>query len=48
MLGGKELEEAGVAETLRAIAKWEGNMPSMPEKRGLGDIVRQSDGTFDD
>ncbi|KAK0667336.1 putative linoleate diol synthase [Cercophora samala] len=49
LLDGKDPNEAALPEVLRALAKFDRDIPNEPENRnGLGGLVRQADGTFDD
>jgi len=48
VLGGKEPEEVGVGEMVRALAKWEESIPAKPEERRFGGLARQADGTYED
>lgn len=48
MLDGKDPEEAKLADVLRALAKFERDLPELPEQRAFGGLVRQQDGTYDD
>ncbi|KAK0649837.1 linoleate diol synthase [Cercophora newfieldiana] len=48
LLDGKDPEQAQLADVLRALAKFERDLPEQPEERGFGGLVRQQDGTFED
>ncbi|CAP60153.1 uncharacterized protein PODANS_1_4690, partial [Podospora anserina S mat+] len=48
LLDGKDPDEAALPEVLRALAKFDRDIPSEPENRNtLGGLVRQADGTFE-
>ncbi|KAK4194347.1 putative linoleate diol synthase [Triangularia verruculosa] len=49
LLDGKDPNKATLPEVLNALAKFDRGIPDEPEnRRGLGGLVRQADGTFDD
>lgn len=48
LLKDKEPENATMEDVMRALGEWQAGMPSQPEARTFGNLVRLSDGTFPD